>query len=589
MKGLLTYKNLIFLLFFVGSFLFFEVNYRYWYRFMEQYSLFLNTDAYFSDLLKQVGGFNEYLTTFITQFFVLPFVPSVTIALLLTLISIVFAAYLHKIFQFSTLNFQLLILLPAFLFWLFPVESIASILAVLTGLAAVLGYASIKKPLVRYVAGVLLITVTYLLSAPAYLPAALLMTIYECCTTTKKGSGYTVSLGLLAWALVLPLVAMRTCYVIPMREAYFSRHLFHPEYALPASFWYIGCSFPMLSIGVWLLRNCRPLFRNEKLGRIASVSFLTVVTVCIIYFGKHPLEQVYHYDWLARNQQWDIICEHVDKHPVKDKDALVYANLAYAHTGRFNEALLRLPQIGDEGFIPHDPVTRLGLIEASEVAWLLNHTNSAQRFAFVGVLSSQRNVQPRLMKRLVETYLVNEEYKAAEKYMRILEKTTFYKAGVSKWYKLLNPETAAATPWIAEKRSLNPVTDNPYDLTKTLPDALAFLIDDHSDNKTAFEYGMGYLLLYKNLGAFIHYMEQLKETGQPLSVLYQEAICLYYNAVENNPEVFHSYPISSAVYSRFSGYLQQVRTLSPALLAQQYGDTYYYYAQFVQPPKMPSR
>jgi hypothetical protein len=58
--------------------------------------------------------------------------------------------------------------------------------------------------------------------------------------------------------------------------------------------------------------------------------------------------------------------------------------------------------------------------------------------------------------------------------------------------------------------------------------------------------------------------------------------------VENNPDAFHSYPISSAVYNRFSGYLQQLRTLSPALLAHQYGDTYYYYAQFVQPPKTPA-
>ena len=58
----------------------------------------------------------------------------------------------------------------------------------------------------------------------------------------------------------------------------------------------------------------------------------------------------------------------------------------------------------------------MGLIEASEVAWQVGQVNAAQRFAFVGVLSSQRCVQPRLMKRLVETYLVTGEYRAAEKY-----------------------------------------------------------------------------------------------------------------------------------------------------------------------------
>mgnify|MGYP000594720935 FL=1 len=41
--------------------------------------------------------------------------------------------------------------------------------------------------------------------------------------------------------------------------------------------------------------------------------------------------------------------------------------------------------------------------------------------------------------------------------------------------------------------------------------ALAFLIDDHADNRPAFEYGMGYLLVYKDLMTFMHYMELMKE------------------------------------------------------------------------------
>ena len=101
-------------------------------------------------------------------------------------------------------------------------------------------------------------------------------------------------------------------------------------------------------------------------------------------------------------------------------DALIYLNLALSKTGRFTSDLMRFPQIGEGGFIPHDPKSRMGLIEASEVAWQVGQVNAAQRFAFVGVLSSQRCVQPRLMKRLVETYLVTGEYRAAEKYIKIL-------------------------------------------------------------------------------------------------------------------------------------------------------------------------
>ncbi|MDR1938018.1 MAG: DUF6057 family protein, partial [Tannerellaceae bacterium] len=221
MKRLLTHTHLLRGLFFLGSFLFFELNYRYWYRFMEQYSLFLHTEDYFLGLLKQPGGFNEYLTAFITQFFILPYAAPLSISLLLTLISILFAKTLSH-FQLSTFNFQLFTLFPAFLFWLFPVESIASILAALTGVAAVAGYVSVEKPLPRYPAGFVLITLTYFLSAPAHLLAAAGMLVGDWGKPGVK-KGFLPALGLLAWALVLPLLAMRTLYVVPMREAFLGK------------------------------------------------------------------------------------------------------------------------------------------------------------------------------------------------------------------------------------------------------------------------------------------------------------------------------------------------------------------------------
>ena len=159
------------------------------------------------------------------------------------------------------------------------------------------------------------------------------------------------------------------------------------------------------------------------------------------------------------------------------------------------------------------------LIEASEVAWQVGQVNAAQRFAFVGVLSSQRCVQPRLMKRLVETYLVTGEYRAAEKYIKILESNPHYRDWATAQRPLLDSVACASEDWIAAKRAMLPITDNPLDLTLIFPNALAFLIDDHADNRPAFEYGMGYLLVYKDLMTFMHYMELMKERGEAFPVL----------------------------------------------------------------------
>jgi hypothetical protein len=122
-------------------------------------------------------------------------------------------------------------------------------------------------------------------------------------------------------------------------------------------------------------------------------------------------------------------------------------------------------------------------------------------------------------------------------------------------------------------------------LTLTFPNALAFLIDDHADNRPAFEYGMGYLLVYKDLMTFMHYMELMKERGESFPVLYQEAICLFFAAVQKDPEAFKSYPISPEVQNRFLQFMKVARGMPPAALKAQFGDTYYYYAQFTPTPK----
>jgi tetratricopeptide (TPR) repeat protein len=584
MKRLLSGDRLLFLFYFTGCFLFFELNYRYWYRFMEQYNLFLFREDFFTELLKQPGGVNEYITAFVTQFFILPFFASGSLAVLSGIIILFFHLFLRR----CGVNAPVIVAIaPAFLFWIYPVESISSVTAVLLGIGFALGYSSVKKP-VRYVLGFVLLWPIYALAAPAHLLAVALMAVYE--VSGKEGkSRFMVAAGLVLWAFAIPLLAMRTVYILPVREAFLSKHLYHPEYPIPASFGYIWCSFPLIALLAYTFRKKKTVLKKEWMNIAVQALILTLITGGFILYKQHPLEQVYRYDWYARQQQWEKIAAHAEKHPVKDKDALVYINLAYAYMDRFNEALMRFPQIGEEGFIPYDPKTRLGLIEASEVAWLVNQTNAAQRFAFVGVLSAERCVQPRLMKRLVETYLVNKEYQAAGKYIRILEGTLFYSRWAKEQRLLLNPGKAGLADWIVQRRKLNPITDNTHDPTKTLSDALAYLISDHPENKKALEYGMGCLLIYKDLGTFMHYMNLLKEKEEPIPSFYQEAICIYYSAVENNPEAFRSYAIDPKVYERFQSYLSQVQRLSPALLSRQFGDTYYYYAQFVQPPKRPNR
>lgn len=57
MKNRLFVNNntIILFLFIIGSILFIELNFRYWYRFLEQYMMFQTTGSYFQDRFGRTG------------------------------------------------------------------------------------------------------------------------------------------------------------------------------------------------------------------------------------------------------------------------------------------------------------------------------------------------------------------------------------------------------------------------------------------------------------------------------------------------------------------------------------------------------
>ena len=571
---------LLLALFLAGSFGFFEGHYRYFYRFLEQYTLFQTTEGYWRGLLGEPGGGIEYLSAFFTQYFTIPGCSSAIIALLLAVIAGGLALFMRTA---GCAQPMWLAVLPGLLFWFFPQESIAPLLTIGVACWSALLYSSIRQPAwSRYLVGLVLLTLTYFLAAPANLLLGLFLVIAELSRREGTKSGL-MAVAWLALAALLPLVAMRSCFVVPMREAYLSKYMCHPEYPVPTSLIALGLAYP-LTAAVGLLWGDRVLIRKERWRLPLAIGSLVLLMVWPFLTCENPMEQAYRYDDYARRGDWKNIVIDAQKRGVRDVNALVYVNLALSHTGQMANGLLHFPQIGVEGLIPKEPRSRLGLIQASEVAWQVGQVNASQRFAFVGVLSAQRCVQPRLMKRLVESYLVNGEYRAAEKYIRILEASPRYRDWARAQRALLDPLQAEQADWVVAKRKQLPFTDNPFDLTVAYPSAIAYLLDDHADNQAAFEYAMAYLLIYKDLGTFMHYMEQKRQRGEAFPKGYQEAICLFFS-MHADPELFKQYPISDEVKGRFLRFAQQVRSLTPATAKAQFGDTYYYYAQYERTPK----
>lgn len=121
----------IFLLFLVGSFLFINLNFRYWFHFMEQFMMFQTTSVYWKELAVQLGGWNEYIAEYLTQAFSFTSGPAFLVTALSGLIVLLFYRYQQACCGKASMGISIL---PLFLFWLFPSETIVPMLVLFMGI-----------------------------------------------------------------------------------------------------------------------------------------------------------------------------------------------------------------------------------------------------------------------------------------------------------------------------------------------------------------------------------------------------------------------------------------------------------------------
>lgn len=560
----------------LGCGAFIELNFRYWYCFMEQYMMFQTTTRYFMQHLTEVGGMVEYLTEFVSMGFFYPMCAALTIALIMGAISYSFHRYLtscncHKGMFAATI--------PAFLLLLFPQETIAHFITLLVAVGCAAIYVGIKSNRWRWGVGFALLTLSYFLAAPANLILALLIALYEGLAQRR----YWVATAAIAWSALLPLLAMNLFYTISIREAYLSKHIAHPEAAFPAALWAIGVAYPLWTLIIYAIRN-KTLIKSDKWRTRAEYGAIAVAILGCIVFKIDLMEQPYMYDYYARKGEWEKITQHALRYGVRDFDALIYCNLASSHTDKMTENFTRTAQMGLHGLYPRETKYYIQNILSSEVAWQVGHVNTAQRTAFIGTLGSRRSIQPRLMKRLVETYIITGEMAVAEKFIKILESYPRLSAWATAQRPLLNEEVAAATDWVAEKRRLMPHTDNHYDMQANFPSALKAIVEDCPENRVALDYMLAFVLGYKDITNFMEYIEPYK--GQELPKLYQEAICVYF-AAQLDEQALKAYKINPTIWNRFMTYNRNMQMMTPETAYKMYGDTYYYYLQYGTTPEPP--
>ena len=427
MKKLLSKysPHLLTLVFGLIVFLFWRFYYPFALTYQEQLQLFLFDGDYFCERMAEPGGFARYVAEFLVQFY-----NGVTYGALIL-------AFLYMLVQRLTWRLMrseghyALSFIPSVLLWYAMGDEsvmLTYVVALLIAMTVAWGWRSWSEKWsqwVKWLVALLLIPVVYWLIGPMVLLVALLMMPW---TITVATLLYSLGVILLS-AHYLPFPMMRTVLGISY-------------YRFPVTLPYLLMVLPVV---VWLMANfIRFLPKAKQWVNVAEVMLVLVVLVGMVDLGYDKKKyELIEYDYLVRVRDWNAIIAKAEKQTPDLPMSVSATNLALAMTNQLGDRAFEFYQRGPQGLFPKFERNFASSQLTGEIYFHLGLINTAQRLAFESMEAIPNyNKSARVVKRLAETNIINGQYKIAEKYLRMLEKTIFYRLWAQRMIAILGNEQA---------------------------------------------------------------------------------------------------------------------------------------------------
>jgi hypothetical protein len=540
--------------FFTGIFIFFSFFYNSHLHFEEQFQLFLLTGDFFTAKMGYPGGFSGWTGEFLTQFYYLSLAGPLIIDGLLFVLQQIVKHILYKVnsspvlFPVSFMPSMLagIIICNEF----YPLSAITGfLLAMLAGLI----YVSIKTDRTRFMTGLILIPLTYWLAGGSFLSLLLLMLMYELLlylrSGKKTGSGMATvkSYNLRGWffiayvfmAAAIPFLVRKYLIIQPLMLTYMSEFYYNILTTIPAAVLVLFLLPSVLMVLVHIIKL------KEKHVRMALTVQIAAFTVLCFFgfksFANFEAEQIMTYDYFTRNERWIDVLKYAEKKPPRNYLSLAMLNLSLAKTGQLGDKMFNYDQHGINGlFLPFNR-EYVSAIMGNEILYHLGLTNASQEYAFESMETiPDMGKSARVIKRLAETNLINGQYKVSEKYLKLLEKTIFYrKWAINSMTVLNNEEKINNDPDWGEKRRFMVRNDYFFHI-KNIEAALNRMVKEHPDNKMAFEYLMAFYMINKDMTNFINLIPVMEKMGySKVPASYQEAV-MYIIGLNNEDPMTNS-------------------------------------------------
>lgn len=558
----------------------------------EQYQFFLFTTNYFVELVSRPSGFVEYASRFFIQLYYYQWVG----ALLLAFFLVVLQRMTWRIMTFFTLNDGLhhywygFSFIPSIVYWSFLCDEnfmLGGLISLLFIVAFSWFCLSISNTAKRFIVSLFSIPVLFYLSGNAFWMPFILVLIQEAfyhkkglswkkiLSWTIVGCFFSITIVLISynyltqysiWRLIVGLSSFRSINLAPFYQI-------------------IGFVSVLLPI---LFYATLPNIKNSK-----TVYVGVMTSTLLIIFGGYLLvknafdkemNEYMAYDYHVRHQEWnEIIQLSNNKIPVTPY-SVAYLNLAMGKTGQMGSRMFHYFQNGTRGLIPDFTKHYVGALVSSEIYYHLGLVNIGQAHAFEAMESNPNHQKSvRVIQRLVETNMINRQYKVAKKYINLLRQTMFYKHWANEALACIEDSIRFNThqEWVYLR---NVRTTNDFVYSPQEKDMMLGLLYEHDyRNKMAFEYLMAYCLLNKDLPHFVKYFSVGRNLNYAeIPIHFQEALTMFWTHQHGSFQGM-PWPINPIVKKNLVNYAtiySKQRGTAKSVMKDQYFSTFWYYYHF---------
>jgi len=564
--------------------------------------MFLFDKTFLKEFLLYPGGPAELITQFFLQFFYFNLLGALVIAAVSLSVFIVVYRLIKKIGDFK---YSLILSFLPVIFLLiiqnnynFP---FAITVKYLFALLFFFVYIRISN---RY--KVFFITLScliyYILGGWIYLFYIVLCVLHELLFRENRRKYIYALLNSLVY-FIYPYIAARYLFMITPKETYlyimpYRFYTWPFIFNLNLYFYLFFLSFPELQIALSVYPknikiNVKKVKKQKKLqARFNHISaqsiFIILAAVLILTFSFDRQEKKkIQIDYLAQQGKWKELLNLALE--TEEYDMLVNFNVnrALYHTGKLLDNLFGYPQTmgADVLFLENTP--RQGAIPATDLYFDLGHIKAAQVMAYEGQTIFVYN--PRILKSIVVTNIMNEKYVVAKKFLDLLNKSIMHK----KWVKhyrnyLFNESLIKSDSLIQLKRKFMPKSDFFIAIGERVDKDLIELLKENENNKMAFEYLMAYYLLEFRLVDLLEYLGQFKELGYGKYPHYIEEAIVASRFVYPSKNFKVDYSINQQTIKQFEQFNSILSSFGNTERAKEtlrrgFYHTYWYYTLYIRP------